>query len=116
MHELSLASAIVGTVERHAGGRRVEIVAVRVGGLRQVVPESLELYFGFVAEGTICEGARLELEIIRTSLACGACGEQWEPPPFRCAACASSDVSVLSGEELEVESIVIEEKTCIASA
>ena len=49
MHELSIAGAIVATVERHAGGRAVTSVRVRVGRLRQVVPESLEFCFGIVA-------------------------------------------------------------------
>ncbi len=36
MHELSIDSAIVGIVERHASGRRVTKVQVKVGHLRQV--------------------------------------------------------------------------------
>ena len=59
VHELSLASAVVDTVERHADGRRVTAVTLRSGHLRQVVPDSLEFYFGHVARGTVCEGARL---------------------------------------------------------
>ena len=52
MHELSLSSAIVATVEKHAAGRQVAVVTLRVGRLRQVVPETLEFYFAFVARGT----------------------------------------------------------------
>ena len=52
MHELSLSSAIVNTVVKHADGRRVSVVNLRVGHLRQVVPDSLEFYFEFVARGT----------------------------------------------------------------
>ena len=33
---------------KHAAGRRVKVVTVRAGALRQVVPDSLEFYFGFV--------------------------------------------------------------------
>ena len=43
VHELSISSAIVDTALRHAGGRRVTAVNLRVGGLRQVVPDSLAL-------------------------------------------------------------------------
>ena len=46
MHELSIAGAIVATVERHAGGSPVTSVRVRVGRLRQVVPDSLAFCFG----------------------------------------------------------------------
>jgi hydrogenase nickel incorporation protein HypA/HybF len=116
MHELSLSSAILGTVLKHADGRRVTQVDVRVGWLRQVVPETLEFYFGFVTRETVCEGARLELEVVPARLACAACAEQWELdlPAFRCPACGSSDVTVIQGNEFEVESIEIEEVACTA--
>jgi len=39
MHELSLASAVIDTATRHADGRHVSAVHLRVGHLRQVVPE-----------------------------------------------------------------------------
>ena len=116
MHEMSIAGAVVGTVEKHAAGRPTSSVTLRVGRLRQVVPESLEFYFGFVSKGTVCEGARLELEIVPGRLACTACGHEWEldQPAFWCPACASSDVRITAGNELEVESIEVEEEACIA--
>jgi hydrogenase nickel incorporation protein HypA/HybF len=41
VHELSLCEAIVGVVKPYADGRHVDVVRVRIGALRQVVPESL---------------------------------------------------------------------------
>ena len=116
MHELSVASAIVATAERHANGNRVTAVHVRVGRLRQVVPDSLRFCFGMVARESVCEGAVLELEIIPAVLRCKACEHEWEieEPPFWCPECAGGDVAPVRGEELEVESIEIEEKECIA--
>jgi hydrogenase nickel incorporation protein HypA/HybF len=112
VHELSLASAIVDTVERHAGGRPVTVITMRVGMLRQVVPESLELYVELVGRGTVCEGARLELEVVAARLAC--CGAEWEPPSFRCPSCGGGG-TVVSGDEFLVESIQVEEaEACIA--
>ncbi len=120
MHELSIASAIVATAERHAGGSPVSVVRVRVGRLRQVVPDSLEFCFGMVARDSVCEGARLELEVVPAVLRCAACKHEWEleEPPFWCPECAGGDVAAVRGEELEVESIEIEanqeEDACIA--
>lgn len=116
VHELSLSSAIVNTVAKHAGGRRVTVVSLRVGRLRQVVPDTLEFYFEFVARDSVCEGARLEQEVIPARLRCRGCGDEWEIeiPAFRCPACAGSDVEVASGDEFEVESIEVEEAECIA--
>jgi hydrogenase nickel incorporation protein HypA/HybF len=117
MHELSIARAVVATVEKHADGRPVEIVNLRVGTLRQVVPRSLAFSFGFAADGTVCEGARLEIEVVPAVLRCDACGAEWEleEPVFRCA-CGSAEVEVVAGEELQVESIEIREEqvACIA--
>ena len=63
MHELSISSALVQTAIEHAAGRKVSLVSVRAGQLRQVVPRSLEFYFEIVARETVVEGARLELEV-----------------------------------------------------
>ena len=116
MHELSLSSAIVNTVVKHAAGRQVTVVNMRVGNLRQVVPDTLEFYFGFVAQGTVCEGARLEQELIPARLGCLGCEREWEIdfPSFRCPTCGGTDVEVVSGNEFEVESIEVEEAECTA--
>jgi hydrogenase nickel incorporation protein HypA/HybF len=116
MHELSLSGAVLNTVVKHAGERPVSLVSLRVGRLRQVVPDTLEFYFGFVARGTVCEGARLEQEIVEASLRCDRCEREWdiEIPAFRCPTCGGAEVVVASGNEFEVESIEVEEAACIA--
>lgn len=110
MHELSLSSAIVNTVVKHAQGRRVTLVSLRVGRLRQVVPETLAFYFEFVARDTVCAGARLEQELIDARLRCRPCGREWaiEIPAFRCPTCGGSEVEIAAGDEFEVESIEVE--------
>jgi hydrogenase nickel incorporation protein HypA/HybF len=117
MHEFSIASAVVDTAVRHARGRRVTVVWLRAGRLRQVVPDALEFAFGIVSRETLCEGARLELEVVPARLRCEACETAWEIelPVFRCPACGAGDACVVSGEELEVESIEVasEEAACI---
>ena len=111
MHELSLAGAIVNTVERHAGDQRVTVINLQIGTMRQVMPGSLELYVDMVGRGTVCEGARLELEIVPARLRC--CDAEWEPPSFRCPSCGGGG-EVVAGNEFLVESIEIEEEQCIA--
>ncbi len=115
MHELSLSSAIVNTVAKHADGRRVSAVNLRVGKLRQVIPDTLEFYFEFVARDSVCEGARLHQEVIEARLQCRPCAREWaiEIPAFRCPFCGGSEVEIASGDEFEVESIEIEEAACI---
>jgi hydrogenase nickel incorporation protein HypA/HybF len=121
VHELAVAQAIVAAAERHAEGRSVSVVRVRVGRLRQVVPEYLSFYFEAASKETICEGAELEWERVPSLLRCSACGAGWDPAPppareqdelivrFRCPECESADHRVVSGDELVVESIDVTE-------
>jgi hydrogenase nickel incorporation protein HypA/HybF len=112
MHELSVATAVLNTAVKHAGGRQVTVVNLRVGRMRQVVPDSLRFYWEIVARDSACEGAALELVEIETELECSDCAWRWSPqiPAFRCPGCASANVAVLTGEELEVEYIEVEDK------
>lgn len=119
MHELSVASAIVDTAIRHSGGRRVSAVHVQVGSLRQVVPSSLEFYFGITTRGTVCSEAELDLDLVSALMRCAECGHDWDPAPeplhegdpaallprFRCPECDAAGAEVLAGNELLVDSI-----------
>ena len=108
MHELALAQAVLDVVAEHAGERPVERVEVRVGALRQVVPESLAFCFEAVARGTVAEGAELAIEHVpaRISCRCGADAEL-EAFPLACPACGSLEVSLTGGEEFLVESLEV---------
>jgi hydrogenase nickel incorporation protein HypA/HybF len=111
MHELSIAQAVADVALRHARGRRVAKVEVRVGHLRQVVPAALGFAFELVATGTALEGAELELIEVEAGGRCRSCGADGAFPafPLQCQACGSWDVEVARGEELLVESLEIEE-------
>ena len=111
MHELSIASAIVDIAERHAAGRRVLVVEVKLGHLRQVVPSSLTFAFGLLTEDTVLEGAQLVIEDVPAAGRCRACGAEsaFDAFPLRCTACGGLDLEVLRGEELLVESLELDE-------
>jgi hydrogenase nickel incorporation protein HypA/HybF len=110
VHELSIAQAIVDVAARHARGSRVARVYVRVGQLRQVVRAALEFSFELCAHGTPVEGAVLELEMVEVGVTCRTCGTESEPGgfPLACGACGGLDVTVVQGEELQVESLELE--------
>jgi hydrogenase nickel incorporation protein HypA/HybF len=111
MHELSIADAIVRIACTHAGDRRIETVEVKVGHLRQVVPDSLAFAFALVAEGTVAEGAELMLEVVPAAGVCRSCGEESDLPgfPLACTACESLDVELVRGEELLVDALTLME-------
>jgi hydrogenase nickel incorporation protein HypA/HybF len=111
VHELSIAEGIVAIAERHAEGRTVTKVEVRVGHLRQVVPSALEFAFELVCKGTLLDGAELELEDIPARGRCRGCGVETTMSgfPLACSSCGGLDLEILAGEELAVESLELEE-------
>jgi len=111
MHELSIADAVLRIVEAHAQGRRVEAVELKVGHLRQVVPDALAFAFTLVSEGTVAEGAELLMEEVPAAGACRACGAhtQFDGFPLACEGCGSLDVELVRGEELLVDALTMEE-------
>jgi hydrogenase nickel incorporation protein HypA/HybF len=112
MHELSIASAVLDVVERHAEGRPVSRVELKVGHLRQVVPQALEFAWQLVAEGTVADGAELAMEEVPATVRCARCGAESTLTAFpaRCAACGSLDTDVTGGDELLVDALELQEE------
>jgi hydrogenase nickel incorporation protein HypA/HybF len=113
MHELAISRAILDAAVESSEGRRVVLITLTVGALRQVVPDSLAFNFESLARGTLCEDAHLEQRFSPARLRC-ECGEEWELEDelsFRCRRCNGAEVTVLGGDELSIESIeVVEEE------
>jgi len=111
MHELAIAEALANVTLRHAAGRRVTAVHVRVGPLRQVVPAALELAFALVVDGTTVAGATLEIEATDAVGRCRDCGADSVLVvfPLSCSACGGVAVDVVRGEELSVDWVEVED-------
>ena len=108
MHELSLCGSIAQIADRHAAGRRVSVINVRVGQLRQVVPDTLVYCWELVSDGTSLAGSRICVEAVPARMRCRACEHEAEVgdlPVFACRACGSIDGEVIAGEELLVSSL-----------
>src|SRR5918911_2456099 len=110
MHELSIAEAVVEIASRHAAGRKVTKVEVKVGRLRQVVPSALEFAFELLTKGTPLEGAELQIEDVPARGRCRGCGTVTEMRafPLQCAGCGGVDFEIEAGEELLVDALEIE--------
>jgi hydrogenase nickel incorporation protein HypA/HybF len=115
MHELSIAQAVVAIASRHAAGRQVHRVELRVGHLRQVVPSALQFAFELVSSGTALDGAELVIEEVPARGRCRACGIETEMTafPLQCSSCGGLDLELLAGEELLVDALELEEEPTI---
>jgi hydrogenase nickel incorporation protein HypA/HybF len=115
VHELAIADAVVRIACEQAAGRRVAAVELKVGHLRQVVPDALTFAFELVAAGTAAEGAELLVEDVPLAGRCRGCGaeEALAGLPLCCPACGALDVELTAGEELRVEALQLEEALSI---
>jgi hydrogenase nickel incorporation protein HypA/HybF len=111
MHELSIAQAVVEIASRHAAGRTVHRVELRVGHLRQVVPSALEFAFGLLSDGTVLDGAELVIEEVPARGICRQCGTETTMSqfPLQCSSCGGLDLEIVAGEELLVDALECEE-------
>jgi hydrogenase nickel incorporation protein HypA/HybF len=119
MHELSLCRAIAGVVKPHAAGRPVSIVRVRVGALRQVLPEALSFCWTLLRDFEDLGAAELELELVPAEVSCRTCSATAGIASrfsVSCPACGSADVEVVHGEEFLVTSIEVGDTPVVESS
>jgi hydrogenase nickel incorporation protein HypA/HybF len=111
VHELSICDAIVSTTMHHAEGKAVTQVTVRIGHLRQVVPDALRFGWELLTEPTNLKGAELVIEQVPATVSCTECGEETrlDMPILACGSCGSFEVKLLSGEEFLIVSMDIAE-------
>jgi hydrogenase nickel incorporation protein HypA/HybF len=108
MHELSLCGSIYQIVDRAAAGRPVATVHLKIGRLRQVVPDTLRYCWTLVTEQTELAGSELEIDSIPLLLACQDCNASTVVegyPVLVCGSCQSSSVAISTGEEFQLTSL-----------
>jgi hydrogenase nickel incorporation protein HypA/HybF len=114
MHELSIAQSILDIIREHVPDERsVTSIRLRIGEMSGVVPDSLEFCFTAITQETPLAGARLEIDHIPFVLFCNSCRKELrsEPGIALCAACGSYDTRTVSGTELQVVEIELEDTT-----
>lgn len=111
MHELSITRNIVAIVSDHARGRRVRRVTLEVGKLSGVMADAVAFCFDVVAQGTVLEGATLDIREVEGRARCSECGAEFDMPTLYAAcACGSHLVHRLQGEELKIKTMELEEE------
>lgn len=110
MHELSIAQNIIDIVQENlAPDQRqvVKTVRVKVGKLTNILVDSLMFGFEALAKETNLEGVTLEVEQLPLRIKCNDCGKETDLDDyaFSCPVCDSSAIKVISGQELLVQEI-----------
>lgn len=107
MHELGITRNIVSIVSEKARGQKVRQVTLEIGKLTAVLPEAIRFCFDVVSQGTVAEGAELEIIEVAGTAKCQLCGNQFNLEQLygRCL-CGSSNITRLTGEELLIKQMV----------
>jgi hydrogenase nickel incorporation protein HypA/HybF len=108
VHELSITESVVAAVTDRLGDQRVEVITLEVGRLSGVVPDSIRFCFGLCTEGTSLQGATLDIVDIAGRARCRSCGADFDlADQIPLCACGSTDLEILSGEELRIKNVTV---------
>ena len=114
MHELSIAEALMGSLEKYRKehGGRVLSVNVRVGCLAGIDPDALEYTWRTARECASVEMKECEIKIAVAPIRhrCRNCGGTFERDRWiiECPDCHQSALQRENGQELVIESIEVE--------
>ncbi len=120
MHEISIAGAIIEAVidaAKKNSAKKVDEVFIEVGELTALNPEQLRFIFETITSGTVAEGARYNILVIKPLIDCKKCSyngpiEFFEKlhfflPVIKCPKCSEADVEIIAGRECCVKKIKI---------
>ena len=113
MHEFAITEAILSIVLKKAQeiqAGRITKIDLYVGRLTGYLPESIKLQFAFLSKDTAAAGASLNFLQPLAKLHCRKCDRDFTVDSFdlTCPQCHTLEVEVVSGLELNVESMEIE--------
>ena len=114
MHELGIAQNIIEIVQdqtKNFSNRKIKYVFVKVGKLTNVLNDSLLFGYDALIMGTNLEGSKLSIETVPAKIRCESCGSESmiDGLAFYCERCQSTSVKLISGMELTVSEIEIED-------
>ena len=113
MHELGIMTGVIHSVEEVAkqnNAREVLLIKMSIGEMTEAMEDALQFAFEVASIDTLCEGAKLEVNIIAPKSRCDECGLEFEHNRFirTCPECDSLATTLLSGREMQIDSIEID--------
>jgi hydrogenase nickel incorporation protein HypA/HybF len=112
VHEFSIAEALAGQVLKYGpAGAHIAGVDIKVGALRGLEPEALQMSWQAVTLGTPLDGAVLTIDQLPWTITCSVCGSVWESPvPFVSCECGNETPAPTGGDELDIVSLTVDEE------
>lgn len=113
MHEMSLAQNVREIIEQAAidqGFTRVRTVWLEIGRLSCVEPEAMRFCFASAMQGSVVEGAKLEIVDTPGWGRCAQCGHEAEIAQVydACARCGSFGLQIIAGDAMRVKELEVE--------
>jgi hydrogenase nickel incorporation protein HypA/HybF len=112
MHETAVAQSLVEMISQEAQNRHAKPIRAKMscGELNAINDESLSFAFEAIAEGTPCEGMRLQIMHKPLEAKCGTCGRVFavDPSNVKCPDCGGGDFELRPDAPLLVEEIEFE--------
>ena len=107
MHEISLIESIIEIITAEMPKHnitRVEAIKLKIGEMRQVIPDTLLFGFQVLSKGTPLEGAELIVENVPTKGHCKICDQDFAMEDWfsNCPECGKAEYDIISGRELRV--------------
>jgi hydrogenase nickel incorporation protein HypA/HybF len=114
MHEMGIANSVLQAVRTEMGlhpGTYPCKVGVRIGEMAAIDPEALRFCFEAIILGTDLESLALGIEVCPRRHRCQLCGREFIVRDYdsRCPQCASLETTCISGDELELAYLEVEE-------
>ncbi|HEY9622956.1 MAG TPA: hydrogenase maturation nickel metallochaperone HypA, partial [Crinalium sp.] len=104
MHELGITQNIVAIASEYANGSPVKRVTLEVGKLTAIMPDAIRFCFDVCSQGTVLEGATLEIIETPGLARCKRCGRDVPlEMPFGMCECGCQDLQIIQGEELLIK-------------
>lgn len=113
MHEMSLATSLLAILQDEVGKRniiKITRIKVVVGEMVNLAPQAFRFAFSSIAVDTPAADAELEIDVRPIKARCYECGETFLVVGyvFCCPCCNSSQLDIISGNELYIDSFIAE--------